>query len=159
MTQLNSNQINLAVFADIFHAALTAIAANKRLTDKQAARWTNAIIRAQQEAETNPFYSFDGETLTLLSPTSQTIYEVKRGQPCTCTAAQTGQPCKHRAMLRLLELYQATISLPHTDAGASPESHAPASARPAVPPIGHVDTRAAMPASNAYGETYGAFQI
>jgi hypothetical protein len=67
------------------------------------ARWVSAIKAADSELSNNPLCAYDGETLLILSTTSETLYEV--GQTCQCTAASFGHPCRHRAMRRLVQLY------------------------------------------------------
>ncbi|MGB9179079.1 MAG: hypothetical protein WCB68_07500 [Pyrinomonadaceae bacterium] len=83
----------------------------QRAFDKaQSSRhWQTAIVRAKQIIEENPFIHMDGDTLLLLSDSNE-IYEVTSGK-CQqvsgrpCPAFNRGQPCKHRALRRLLLNY------------------------------------------------------
>lgn len=78
----------------------------------ESRRWQNAIVRAKQIAESNPYIHMDGSTMILLSDSNE-IYEVAEGRCVTsegqqCKAFAQGQPCKHRALRRLMLRYNAT---------------------------------------------------
>ena len=70
--------------------------------------WQMAIIRARQIVETNPFVELmDDGTLLMLSESNQ-IYEHITDAFSPCTAFGKGQPCKHRALYRLIQRYGET---------------------------------------------------
>jgi SWIM zinc finger len=68
-------------------------------------RWENAIVRAKQQLESNPFMHFDGHSLLVLSESGE-IY--RANGTCQCKAFANGQPCWHRAAARLIERYNET---------------------------------------------------
>ena len=70
-------------------------------------RWETAIVRAKQIMETNPYVHMQDDGTLLILSDSNRIYEVGP-QSCQCTAYQRGQPCKHRALRRLLQRYRET---------------------------------------------------
>ena len=65
-------------------------------------RWEVAIAKAKQQIESNPYMSFDGHALLVLSPSGE-IYTANG--TCQCKAYRCGQPCWHRAAARLVERY------------------------------------------------------
>jgi hypothetical protein len=93
------------------------LTAPENSTRKQAAfdsnnnrRWQNAIVRAKQIAESNPFVSLQSDGKLIVLSDSNEIYEVTDGQCATtegepCKAFSQGQPCKHRALRRLILRY------------------------------------------------------
>jgi hypothetical protein len=64
--------------------------------------WESAIVRAQQQLESNPYMYFDGEALLVLSESNE-IYRANRA--CQCKAYANGHPCWHRAAARLIQRY------------------------------------------------------
>ena len=68
-------------------------------------RWENAIVRAKQQLESNPYMHFDGDALLVLSESGE-IYQANGA--CQCKAFAKGQPCWHRAAARLIERYNET---------------------------------------------------
>jgi hypothetical protein len=68
-------------------------------------RWQVAITKAQAELESNPYMSYDGHALLVLSPSGE-IYSANG--TCQCKAFAHGQPCWHRAAARLVERYMQT---------------------------------------------------
>ena len=69
-------------------------------------RWETAIAKAKQQLGSNPYLHFDGSKLLMLSDSNE-IYEVT-DRACTCKAFRNGQPCKHRAIVRLMQRYNET---------------------------------------------------
>ena len=63
-------------------------------------RWLNAIARAAEELESNPYIARQDDHLLIGSPSGQ-IYEANGA--CQCTAYLVGQPCWHRAAARLVK--------------------------------------------------------
>ena len=76
-----------------------------KVTDSR--RWQVAIAKAKVQLEENPYMSFDGRALLILSPSGE-IYSAN-GQ-CQCKAYANGFPCWHRAAARLIERYNETTS-------------------------------------------------
>ena len=74
--------------------------------EKLARRWVNAIERAADLVETQPeFITWDDDKKEVLvwSLESNQIYTAN-GR-CQCRAFAKGDPCKHRALARLLKTY------------------------------------------------------
>jgi hypothetical protein len=65
-------------------------------------RWQTAIAKAKQQIEENPYMSYDGHALLVLSPSGE-IYTANG--TCQCRAFEQGVPCWHRAAARLVERY------------------------------------------------------
>lgn len=87
-------QINQTVLETVVNEAIQKCGGNKR--------WINAVRRAAEELVTNPYVALVDGKLIVLSATSSELYEV--GARCFCAASVAKQPCKHRAMKRLVEL-------------------------------------------------------
>lgn len=83
------------LLADVTRAALTH-AANEP-------RWVRAIENAVIEIEDNPYIAMVDADLIIASSTSGEVYRVTRY--CNCMAGMNRKPCKHRAIKRLLQLY------------------------------------------------------
>lgn len=64
-------------------------------------RWQAAVIRAKQIIESNPYIYMDSDNTLIMLSDSNEIYEVRTAF-CPCIAFSKGQPCKHRALRRLL---------------------------------------------------------
>ena len=94
--------LNQESFGAVVEVALVKAGGNKR--------WRNAIVRAANEAEANPYIHHDGHALLVLSPSNE-IYRSNGtchkadGEPCKAFAK--GFPCWHRALARLVERYRA----------------------------------------------------
>lgn len=109
--KINANAINTEVLSHVVAAAKAAVNASNR-TD--SARWISAIDRAVEELASNPYITFEDGKLIVLSNTSNQIYEVAAdGTHAGCKAAEAHQPCRHRALRRLLDLYAQAVALPH----------------------------------------------
>lgn len=72
--------------------------------------WVRAIVKAETELLTNPYWSFDGHFLTILSATSDTIYRINGccadERQNRCKGAEfNNNCCYHRAMKRLIVRY------------------------------------------------------
>ena len=78
----------------VVETALVAVNGNKR--------WSNAIRKAAQELQDNPYMHWTGQLLLMLSESGE-IYEAN-GR-CQCKAFASGQPCRHRAAARLVQRY------------------------------------------------------
>lgn len=90
-------QINTTVLETVANEAIAKCGGNKR--------WANAVRRAAEELVTNPYVALVDGCLLVLSPTSGELYEVSNR--CHCAAYAAKQPCRHRAMKRLVELAMA----------------------------------------------------
>lgn len=92
--------INHEIFNQVVNEAMAKAA--------HSTRWQNAIRRAADEIESNPYLSLQDDGLLILSSTSGEIY--KSNGVCQCRAFANGQPCKHRAMYRLVQLYNEAVT-------------------------------------------------
>jgi hypothetical protein len=80
--------------------------------------WLRAIDRAVIEIERSRYWSFDGDTLTIISTTSKKTYRI--GADHTCEAR--GGICKHRGARRLIQRYTERLhAAPKPDAFAERE--------------------------------------
>ncbi len=86
--------VNASKFEQVLETALQQVSGNKR--------WTNAIRRAAEMIETNPYLHWTGNALLMLSDSGE-IYEANG--VCQCKAFIGGQPCKHRAAYKLMKRY------------------------------------------------------
>lgn len=82
---------------NVVQQAFDSVAGNRR--------WENAIVRAKQQLESNPYMHFDGDALLVLSESGE-IYRANGA--CQCKAYANGHPCWHRAAARLVERYNET---------------------------------------------------
>ncbi len=89
--------MNASKFEQVVATALQQVNGNKR--------WTNAINRAAEMIERNPYMHWTGNTLLMLSDSGE-IYEANG--VCQCKAFIEGQPCKHRAAYKLMKRYNET---------------------------------------------------
>ncbi len=76
------------------------------------AAWCNAISRAALEIESNPYLHMQGAELLVMSSTSNEIYRANGS--CQCKAFEFGRACWHRALYRLLKLYEEAVELAAT---------------------------------------------
>lgn len=138
MSALNSNELNSALFDSVVLTALEAVAQSKLCPETQR-RWANAINAASTEIKQNPYFTFDAGVLVILSDTSTTLYEVQaNGSHEGCRAHDLGFPCRHRALRRLLDLYNEAAKLPHlprTDLEPKAQSKAQPPAQPKATPV------------------------
>lgn len=71
------------------------------------ARWINAIDRAVEMLDGNPYADYiDGE-LIVMSDTSCNIYTANGS--CQCIAYEPHRPCKHRAAAKLMHRYHEAL--------------------------------------------------
>lgn len=165
---INSNEINSEVMRKVVATAFSAIEA--KTSGKDFERWTNALLRAGEEVERNPRWYFECGKLTILSESGKTYEVASDGYHQGCPAYDNHQPCKHRAMRRLLDLYNLAMALPVLNVRevVSPTSHAPAlKDSPAkafldreVKQLAKADIdEAYRHPSNSLGETFGGVQI
>lgn len=89
--------INTDKMQQVIQQAFDRVAGNRR--------WENAIVRAKQQLECNPYMHFDGDALLVLSESGE-IYQAN--EACQCKAFAKGQPCWHRAAARLVKRYNET---------------------------------------------------
>lgn len=86
-----------------------AAVASKALADAaNHPRWINAIGRAVVELNTNPYIERNSDGGLIIGSQSGNCYCVDTA--CTCTAAAYGNPCYHRAMVRLVALHDEAIA-------------------------------------------------
>jgi hypothetical protein len=97
MLQLNADRLD----------QVTQAAFNATTNHRDARRWPAAIIRARQIAESNPYVELTEAGLLLLSD-SGALYGGVTDRNCPCKAFAKHQPCKHRALYRLLVRYSET---------------------------------------------------
>ena len=100
---LNATNINTETLETIAADAIKTLE-NSNRTD--AKRWQAAIRKATLELQSNPFWNYDGKDVVIMSETSNAIYTPNG--VCQCKAFAQGQPCRHRAMHRLLTRYVET---------------------------------------------------
>jgi hypothetical protein len=100
---LNATTINTELLEAIASEAIKSLE-NSTRTD--AKRWQSAIRKATNELQSNPFWNYDGKDVVIMSETSNAIYTPNG--VCQCKAFAQGQPCRHRAMHRLLTRYAQT---------------------------------------------------
>lgn len=91
---MNLNETKLS---GVVAVALQSVAGDRR--------WTNAITRAAEMIEANPYLHWTGDSLLMLSESGE-IYEANG--VCQCKAYRSGQPCKHRAAYKLVKRYNET---------------------------------------------------
>jgi hypothetical protein len=105
--KLNNQNINTELLEAIAAAAVTKLE-NSKCTSRS--RWINAVKKAVKELQSNCYWSYDARNFdfVIMSETSNEIYSVNTY--CGCTAAGKAQPCKHRAMHRLLMRYAAAAA-------------------------------------------------
>jgi hypothetical protein len=94
MLQLNADRLD----------AITQAAFNATTGRRDERRWQAAIIRARDIAQSNPFVELTETGLLMLSDSGE-LYEGITDRFCPCKAFAQGQPCKHRALYRLLVRY------------------------------------------------------
>ena len=70
-------------------------------------RWLNAIARAAEELESNPYIARQDDHLLIVSP-SGSIYAANG--VCQCEAFKSGKPCWHRAAARLVRRHDEAIA-------------------------------------------------
>src|SRR5688500_17759723 len=79
--------------------ALALQEARKQASEHQA--WLNAINKAALYLAAER-WAFDGETLVIVSATSDDVQYLVTARTCECRAFKAGRPCWHRAAARLL---------------------------------------------------------
>ncbi len=89
MTDVNAKKLE-----QVIETALARVEGDKR--------WTNAINKAADMIESNPFVHWTGDSLLILSDSGK-LYEA--GGVCQCRAYLEGQPCKHRAAYKIVKRY------------------------------------------------------
>lgn len=94
--------INPEIFEQVVVEALAKVKGDRR--------WTRAIHRAIEMLDGNPYVEFRNDELLVMSDTSFNIY-VANGS-CQCEAFRQRQPCKHRALARLLRRYYELVAAP-----------------------------------------------
>lgn len=96
-----ATEINKEVLGEIAAESISKI----KPSAPNAQRWINAIAAAVREVETNPYltYNHDSHSLLIMSQANGATYTANGS--CQCRAYELGQPCKHRALNRLVALY------------------------------------------------------
>ena len=89
MMNLNSGRMSRVVAE-----AKAKVADNKR--------WTNAINKAVEAFDSNPYMHYDGHALLVLSESGE-MYSANG--TCQCKAFAKGQACWHRAASKLVKRY------------------------------------------------------
>ena len=98
---LNNQNTDFDALETIAAAAIETLTASNR---PDAKRWQNAIRKAVTELQENPFWSFDGQELVMMSTTSNQTY-TPNGK-CGCVSyVKHNQPCRHRAAARIIQRY------------------------------------------------------
>lgn len=107
MATLLATNLDKTTMELVISEAVAAATAKHSAESATGKRWINAIWRAAAEIETNPFWNYEKETNRLLvcSSASGKIYGDSSDGDCHCAAMERGQPCKHVAQKRLLQLY------------------------------------------------------
>lgn len=158
MATVISSEINWTVMDAVVETAKRTVGTSR---NQQKERWLKAIERAIEELQANPWISFEDGKLILVSATSQQIYEVAaNGEHTGCKAREMGQPCRHLALRRLLDLYVQALALPYvpsTAAAAVPQ--APAITTAAAPAHWAERENALLAPPLPRGECWGGVQI
>lgn len=81
---------------------LTTVVQTALARSTDSLRWYNAILRAAEELESNPYIVYQGGSTLILSPSGE-IYTANG--TCGCKAYANSRPCWHRAANRLLARY------------------------------------------------------
>lgn len=89
---------------------LEQVVANAKHLAHADARWLNAIDRAAGELATNPYVERQASGELLIGSPSGNVYSTSSS--CSCTAAQYGRPCWHRAAARLVTRYDERQAQP-----------------------------------------------
>lgn len=89
MMNLDTDKLNTVVETALVNAS-----------DSRA--WSNAIRRAAEELEANPYIAYQEGSTLILSPSGE-IYTANGS--CGCKAYANSRPCWHRAANRLLVRY------------------------------------------------------
>jgi hypothetical protein len=84
--------------AQVVESALLNVQGNRR--------WQNAIRRAAEELQRNPYMHFTGKSLLMLSESGE-IYEANGA--CQCAAFKAQMPCRHRAAYKLWKNYLTMV--------------------------------------------------
>jgi len=91
--------------------ALALQEARKQAAEHQA--WLNAINKAALYLSAEQ-WAFDGETLVIMSATTDDARYLVTVKHCECRAFKRGIPCWHRAAVRLLEKTAEMDQEPHS---------------------------------------------
>jgi hypothetical protein len=67
---------------------------------KDSKRWQNAIAKAWEQLQSNPYLEWQDDALLILSPSNE-IY--RSNGTCQCRAYELGYPCWHRAAARIVQ--------------------------------------------------------
>ena len=101
---LNNQNTNFDTLETIAADAITKLETSNA---NHKTRWISAIKKAVIELQENPFWSFDGAELVMMSTTSNAVYTPNG--TCGCISYAKGFPCRHRSAKRLLERLTQTI--------------------------------------------------
>lgn len=87
--------LNCTILAAVVSKALESAAANQR--------WVNAIRRAADELDSNPWIERNQHGGLIIGSPSSKLYSANG--VCSCEAYTFGRPCWHRAASRLVRLH------------------------------------------------------
>ncbi|HEY0768852.1 MAG TPA: hypothetical protein VGD31_00775 [Sphingobacteriaceae bacterium] len=105
MLAINNDKFNRIVSDAIENVAVTVN--NERL----AKRWINAIEKAVDLVENqSEFITWNEADKSVLVWSQETNRIYEANGVCQCKAFAEGQPCKHRALARLVKTYYGTES-------------------------------------------------
>ena len=88
-------------------SVLAAVVEQALKDASQHPRWTNAIRRAFEELDSNPFIERSEHGLLIGSPSGQCY---SANGVCSCQAYEYGNPCWHRAASRIVRLHDEKIT-------------------------------------------------
>jgi hypothetical protein len=91
--------VNQDLLSQVIESALRQVQGDKR--------WTNAILRGAELIESNRCLPVDNGSLLILSESGHNYFVNGscRTEQGLCPAFANHRPCKHRAVYRLLQLY------------------------------------------------------
>lgn len=101
-----SKQGDFMTFDKLKLQQIVASALERAKQNRPHKRWTAAILRASEALLSGAWLITELADSYLITTESGQTYHVNGN--CDCKAGALGQACKHRAAVRLIELYQAS---------------------------------------------------
>jgi len=102
--KMDTTKINWTVMGAVIEAAEVATLTSNS-PKKQC--WLNCLHKAAEVLSSNAYWYWEDELLVIVSQSKKHIYTVTRkGHHEGCEAYSNGKPCYHRALRKLLELYE-----------------------------------------------------
>jgi len=102
--KMDTTKINWTVMGAVIEAAEVATLTSSS-PKKQC--WLNCLHKAAEVLSSNAYWYWEDELLVIVSQSKKHIYTVTRkGHHEGCGAYSNGKPCYHRALRKLLELYE-----------------------------------------------------